>query len=152
MDDARRPGQTGRLTSAVQRLIDDARLSVVCSSFNFTSRSAMWMALKAASERPGVTVTVYLDARAGAPEAVAAHLPKATVYRTVTMPGSTQPLVSHAKFIIVDRTMTFLTSANFSYAAENTNIELGLLVTDPTLAESIDTIMAAKCGTLYERA
>ena len=142
---------TGRLTSEVQRIIDDARLCVVCSSFNFTPRSAMWSALKAASERPGVTVTVYLDATAGGSSVVAAHLPNATVYRTITLPGG-KTLVSHAKFVIVDHMVTFLTSANFSYAAENTNIELGLLVIDPTLAESIETQMAHQHGTLYERA
>lgn len=141
----------GRLTSEVQRLIDDARMSIVCSSFNFTPHSRMWTALRAATTRPGVSVTIYLDAQAGSPDAAAAHLPKATVYRTLTLLGATKPLVSHAKFIIIDRTLTLLTSANFSYNAEHSNIELGLLVQDTALASSIESLMRDKHGVLYER-
>ncbi|HET8641298.1 MAG TPA: phospholipase, partial [Pseudonocardiaceae bacterium] len=85
----------GRLTSEARRLIDDARMSVVCSSFNFAPQSRMWTALLAASNRPGVSVTVYLDARVSSTSAVAAHLPKATVYRTMALPGSRRTLVSH---------------------------------------------------------
>ncbi|PWU61859.1 cardiolipin synthase [Micromonospora globispora] len=142
---------TGRLTSEAQRIIDDARMSIVCSSFNFTPHSGMWTALENAAARPGLSVTVYLDAHAGSPAAVAAHLPKATVLRTLTLTGGHQPLVSHAKFIVVDRAITLLTSANFSYSAENTNIELGLLVHDTNLAKSIETLMRSKHGILYEK-
>ncbi|MBW4705179.1 DISARM system phospholipase D-like protein DrmC [Micromonospora sp. RL09-050-HVF-A] len=142
---------TGHLTSEAQRIIDDARMSIVCSSFNFTPHSGMWTALRNAAVRPGLSVTVYLDARAGSPAAVAAHLPKATVLRTLTPPRGHRPLVSHAKFIIVDRAITLLTSANFSYSAENTNIELGLLVHDTNLAASIEALMRSKHGVLYEQ-
>jgi phosphatidylserine/phosphatidylglycerophosphate/cardiolipin synthase-like enzyme len=142
----------GRLTSEARRLVDDARMSVVCSSFNFTAHSVFWTALGAASMRPGVTVTVYLDAHAGSPETVAAHLPGATVYRATTLAGATRPLVSHAKFIVIDRTFTLVTSAKFSYSAETSNIEFGLLVHDTALATSIETLMSGKHGILYERA
>jgi len=142
---------TGRLTSEAQRIIDDARMSIVCSSFNFTPHSGMWTALRAAAARPGLTVTVYLDAHAGSPAAVAAHLSKATVFQTMAPPGALRPLVSHAKFVIVDRAVMLLTSANFSYSAENTNIELGLLVHDISLASSIETLMRSKQGVLYEK-
>jgi phosphatidylserine/phosphatidylglycerophosphate/cardiolipin synthase-like enzyme len=141
----------GRLTSEVRRLIDDARMSVVCSSFNFTPNSQMWQALRTASFRAGVSVTVYLDAHAGSAAAVAAHLPKATVFRTLVLDGAAKPLVSHAKFIVVDRALTLLTSANFSYNAENSNVELGLLVHDTELATSIEGLMRNQHGVLYER-
>ncbi|MFJ6200190.1 DISARM system phospholipase D-like protein DrmC [Micromonospora sp. NPDC092111] len=137
---------TGRLTSEAQRIIDDARMSIVCSSFNFTPHSGMWIALKNAAVRPGLSVTVYLDAHAGSPAAVAAHLPKATVLRTLAPPGGHHPLVSHAKFIVIDRVITLLTSANFSYSAENTNIEPGLLVYDTNLATSIEALIEASTG------
>ncbi len=140
----------GRLTSEVRRVIDDARMSIVCSSFNFTPNSRMWEALRTASFRPGVSVTVYLDARAGSAGAVAAHLPKATIYRTRALPGATKPLVSHAKFIVIDRALTLLTSANFSYNAEHSNVELGLLVHDTELASSIEALMRDQHGVLYE--
>ena len=84
-------------------------------------------------------------------EAVATHLPKATVYRTLTLPGATKPLISHAKFIVIDRTLTLLTSANFSYNAEHSNVELGLLVHDADLASSIENLMRNQHGVLYER-
>lgn len=141
----------GRLTGEALRLIDEARMSVVCSSYNFTPYSQMWIALKDASERPGMSVTVYLDADKGTPEAVAAQLPSATVYRTKILPGALRPLVSHAKFVVIDRALVLLTSANFSYNAENTNIELGLLVRDTALAASIESVMRSKHGLLYER-
>jgi hypothetical protein len=48
----------GRLTGEVLRLIDAARMSVTCSSYNFTARSRMWQALQAASARPQVAVTI----------------------------------------------------------------------------------------------
>ncbi len=96
-------------------------------------------------------VTIYIDAQAGSATAVAAHLPKAAVYRTRNLPGATKPLVSHAKFIIIDRTLTLLTSANFSYSAENSNVELGLLVQDRDLATSIESLMRDQHGVLYER-
>jgi phosphatidylserine/phosphatidylglycerophosphate/cardiolipin synthase-like enzyme len=141
----------GRLTSEARRLIDDARMSVVCSSFNFSPSSLMWRALREAAARPGVSVTVYLDGHVGRASAVAGHLAKATVYRTLALPGTRRPLVSHAKFIIIDRAVTLLTSANFSYPAENTNVELGLLVQDTALASSIESTMRDKHGILYER-
>ncbi|MBN1170903.1 MAG: DISARM system phospholipase D-like protein DrmC [Micromonosporaceae bacterium] len=143
---------TGRLTGQMRSLIDDARMSVVCSSYNFTPYSQMWAALRDAAQRPGVSVTLYLDADKGTPQQVAATMPGATVYRTATPAGATKPLVSHAKFIIIDRALVLLTSANFSHSAEHTNIELGLLVHDAALAASIESTMRGKHGTLYERA
>jgi len=141
----------GRLTSEVLRLIDAARISVTCASFNFTSGSSMWQALKSAAGRPGMAVTVYLDATVGSAQHAADHLADATVLTTVTVPGSTKPLVSHAKFVIIDHAVVLTTSANFSFSAENTNIELGILVHDTALAASIETTMSAQHGLLYRR-
>ena len=44
-----------------------------------------------------------------------------------------------------------MTSKNFSLNAENSNIELGLLVHDTALAGSIEQTMRAQHGQLYER-
>jgi phosphatidylserine/phosphatidylglycerophosphate/cardiolipin synthase-like enzyme len=141
----------GRLTGEVLRLIDAARISVTCASFNFTPRSRMWQALKAAAGRPAMAVTVYVDATAGTAQQVADHLTGATVLTTTTLNGATRPLVSHAKFVVIDHTIVLTTSANFSHNAENTNIELGLLVHDTGVAESIETTLRAQHGLLYER-
>ncbi|MCK9876759.1 DISARM system phospholipase D-like protein DrmC [Frankia sp. Ag45/Mut15] len=139
----------GRLTSEVLRLIDGARISVTCASYNFTPRSRMWDALRAASLRPETTVTVYVDAVAGTPQQVADHLPAATVFATTTLPGTPRPLVSHAKMIVIDHAVVLTTSANFSYRAETTNIELGLLVHDTTLAATVESTLRAQHGTLF---
>jgi phosphatidylserine/phosphatidylglycerophosphate/cardiolipin synthase-like enzyme len=61
-------------------------------------------------------------------------------------------VVSHTKFIVVDHELVLLTSANFSYSAENRNIEFGLLIHDSGLAASIESTMVNKHGTLYELA
>ncbi|MGH7690261.1 MAG: DISARM system phospholipase D-like protein DrmC [Gemmatimonadaceae bacterium] len=139
----------GHLTSEFHRIVSGARVSVTCATYNFSAASNMWDTLKAASEQPGVTVCVYVDADKGDPFCVKAHLPCATVYRSAQLADSTS-IVSHTKFIIVDHEIVLLTSANFSYNAEKRNIEFGLLIHDNGLATSVESTMAAKRGTLYE--
>jgi hypothetical protein len=56
--------QTGPLTSSVAHLVELARQSVTCSTFNFQRSSALWTALSAAARRPGIAVRVYIDATA----------------------------------------------------------------------------------------
>ena len=109
----------------------------------------MWDALQTASEEPEVVVCVYVDAGKGDPGSVKARLPRATVYRSANLPNG-KPIVSHTKFIVVDHEVVLLTSANFSYNAENRNIEFGLLIHDSGLAASIESTMASKRGSLYE--
>lgn len=141
----------GHLTGEFHRLVDGARLSVTCASYNFSSTSHMWAVLKAASERPGVTVCVYIDAKKGQPSAVKTRLPQATVYKSAKLVDG-QQVVSHTKFVIIDHEILLLTSANFSWSAENRNIEFGLVVQDSGLAASIEATMTSKHGTLYELA
>jgi phosphatidylserine/phosphatidylglycerophosphate/cardiolipin synthase-like enzyme len=140
---------SGHLTGEFHRLVQAARQSVTCATYNFASTSAMWPVLKAASERPEVVVTVYLDAKAADPHAVKAQLPHAVVFQPAILLGGKRA-VTHAKFVVIDHQVLLLTSANFSYSAENLNIELGLLVHDAALAESIEVMMISKHGTLYE--
>lgn len=92
---------------------------------------------------------VYVDSAVGDPLGVKARLPRAAVYRSATLPDG-KPLVSHAKFIVVDHEIVLLTSANFSYSAENRNVEFGLLIRDSGLAASIESTMTSKRGSLYE--
>jgi phosphatidylserine/phosphatidylglycerophosphate/cardiolipin synthase-like enzyme len=139
----------GHLTGEFHRLVDGARVSVTCASYNFTNTSNMWAVLKGASERSGVTVCVYVDAEKGEPTAIKAQLPQATVYRSARLSDG-QQIVSHTKFIVIDHELVLLTSANFSWSAENRNIEFGLLVQDGGLAASIESTMTTKHGMLYE--
>lgn len=140
---------TGHLTNQFHDVVAAARISVTCATYNFSSTSSMWDALQKASEEPEVVVCVYVDAGKGDPGGVKARLPRATVYRSANLPNG-QPIVSHTKFIVVDHEVVLLTSANFSYNAENRNIEFGLLIHDSGLAASIESTMASKRGSLYE--
>lgn len=139
---------TGHLTSEFHRMVTGARMSVTCATYNFSPNSNMWNALRTASEQPGVAVVVYVDAEKGDPSGVKAKLPSATVYRSAQLPDG-KPIVSHTKFIIIDHQIVLLTSANFSYSAENSNIEFGLRISDNGLATSIEKTMASKHGSLY---
>ena len=143
--------KTGHLTSEFHRLVEAARQSVVCATYNFEQTSKMWTVLKVASEQPGVVVTVYIDGDKSDAAKVKAQLPRATIYQSAELPSGKR-VVSHAKFIVVDHEVLLLTSANFSFSAENRNVEFGLLVRDSALAESVESTMTSKHGTLYELA
>lgn len=143
--------ETGHLTSEFHRLVGGARLSVTCATYNFEQSSQMWAALQTATEQPGVCVTVYVDAQRADAAAVKRRLPRATVYRSATLPSG-RHVVSHAKFVVIDREILLVTSANFSYSAEKRNIEFGLLVRDAHLCDSVENAMTSKHGTLYELA
>ena len=56
--------QHGRLTQSVTYLVDSARHSVVCSTFNFQRSSGLWEALQQTAQRPEITMRVYLDTNA----------------------------------------------------------------------------------------
>ena len=138
----------GHLTSEFHRLVQAARQAVTCATYNFEQTSQMWTVLREASEQAGVVVTVYVDGDKADATKVSEQLPQATVYRSAVLANGKQ-IVSHAKFIIIDHAMILLTSANFSFSAENRNIEFGLRIHDPTLAASIETTMTSKHGSLY---
>lgn len=141
--------KVGRLTGEFHRLVRAARISVTCATYNFEKTSKMWTVLKEAAEQPGVVVTVYVDGDKADASKVKAQLPRATIYRSAELPSGTR-VVSHAKFIAIDHEVLLLTSANFSFSAENRNVEFGLLVRDAALAESVESTMTSKHGSLYE--
>lgn len=140
---------TGHLTGEFHRLVQAARQSVVCATYNFERSSQMWTVLRAASQQPGVVVTVYVDGDKADAIKVKAQLPKAIIYQSAELPNGKQ-VVSHAKFVVIDHQVLMLTSANFSFSAENRNVEFGLLVRDSALAESVESTMRSKHGSLYQ--
>lgn len=145
--------QIGHLTSEFPRYVREARQSVTCATYNFEQSSGMWRLLKETSEQPDVVVTLYIDGKVADGVAVKAQLPKATVYRSRSVDGpptGRQHVKSHAKFVIVDHEVLLLTSANFSFTAENKNVEFGLLIRDSALAQSVEKTMSSKHGSLYE--
>ncbi|WP_396925845.1 DISARM system phospholipase D-like protein DrmC [Mycolicibacterium sp.] len=138
----------GHLTNQFRETVSAARTSVTCATYNFSASSGMWEVLAAVSEEPDVVVRVYVDAEKGNPAGIKARLPRAEVYQSGALPDG-KPVVSHSKFIVVDHEIVLLTSANFSYSAENKNVEFGLLIKDNGLATSIEQTMRSKHGTLY---
>jgi hypothetical protein len=151
--------QHGRLTHSVTYLVDNARYSVVCSTFNFQRSSGLWNALQRAAQRPEISMKVYMDTRAADPEGrrawspttdeVATHLKPAIVLRTKSFDG--RQIRNHSKFISIDHRFLLVTSANFSWSAENANLEFGLLVDNPNLAESIERELREVEDLLFER-
>lgn len=143
--------KVGHLTGEFHCLVQAARISVTCATYNFEKTSQMWTVLSEAAEQPGVVVTVYVDGDKADATKVKAQLPRATIYRSTELPSG-ERVVSHAKFIVIDHEVLLLTSANFSFSAEKRNVEFGLLVRDAALAESVESTMASKHGSLYQLA
>lgn len=52
-------------------------------------------------------------------------------------PGAGPKSCLHAKCVIIDDERAFVTSANFTEAAQERNIEAGVLVSDPTVAKAL---------------
>lgn len=143
------------LTTSTSELVRSARSSVVCSTYNFQESSGLWHALRDAARTSGVKVRVYLDAQAatshGAPSAtqVGEWLAPARVFQTRAFDG--KPVRNHAKFVSVDHRFIIVTSANYSWSAENRNVELGVRLDDAGLAGAIETQMKEAEAALYER-
>lgn len=135
----------GNLTTSIKDLVLSARHCVTCSTFNFQKSSALWDALTEVSARGTVDVRVYVDTHAaganGWPSAptvdeIAAQFPGAHVFRSGMMSG--KPVRNHAKFVAVDHQFMVVTSANFSFSAEQMNVELGLRIDDASLVQQVE--------------
>ncbi|MGW2540707.1 DISARM system phospholipase D-like protein DrmC [Kitasatospora sp. NPDC001574] len=150
--------QSGPLTTSVPHLVDNARHAVTCSTFNFQRSSGLWTSLRAAAQRPGVGVRVYMDTRAAdgngqhwspTTSEVANHLNPAEIWRTQDFDGTY--VCNHAKFLAIDHHLLLVTSANFSWSAENNNVEFGVLIDNPNLTETVERELHEAEGVLYER-
>jgi hypothetical protein len=150
--------QGGPLTSSAPYLVDNARTSVTCSTYNFQKSSAMWDALARAAARPDIALRVYVDTHAADLEPngwtpttteLAVHLHPAVVLRTKSFGGSY--VRNHAKFLAVDHRFLLVTSANFSWSAEQGNVEFGVLIDNPNLTEAVEGELLDAEDALYER-
>ncbi len=65
------------------------------------------------------------------------HLPALYYDPRALHPDPASRAIQHAKIVLVDRRRVFLTSANFTQAGQQRNIEAGLLLDDPNLARQI---------------
>ena len=170
----------GALTGDVFGMVGSAMTSVVCATYNLQPTSALWAALvDLRVRRPGVSVRLYLDTQAADgpfhrseewrerqreqgryrgggshldTAEIARRLRGAVVMRTRAPEDDGRAVTSHAKFLSIDHRFLLVGSANFSYSAEERNVELGLRLDDPALAYSVEKQMRDLEETVYERA
>jgi phosphatidylserine/phosphatidylglycerophosphate/cardiolipin synthase-like enzyme len=64
-------------------------------------------------------------------------------------PQAEKPGSLHAKCIVVDNEQVFVSSANFTEAAQNRNIEVGLLVRSAVLSERLSRFFEALVDCRY---
>lgn len=161
------PGLHARDTRRVfEELLSSARRSVWACSYAFFDGPRAFEALaKHMDQRPEIQVRLLLNIqRKWGDKTEADRLVRkfADHFWTKDWPGAARPSVFydpraleldgpggvlHAKAIVVDDQVAFVTSANLTEAGWDRNIELGLLVRDAALATSI----AVHFRTLIER-
>jgi phosphatidylserine/phosphatidylglycerophosphate/cardiolipin synthase-like enzyme len=131
------PGIEGHTTLAIASLINEAQDVVYAATYSATLGSAYVTALSRAVAR-GVKVTLILDhaQQAKAAQALASSLMGARLW-TLAPPEGGEYAVQHAKLVMVDRSAALVTSANFSEAAAERNLECGVLLRDRRIAESV---------------
>jgi phosphatidylserine/phosphatidylglycerophosphate/cardiolipin synthase-like enzyme len=132
------PGAEGRSTYALAAdLIDEADRRVVAATYSVSTSSPYVKALKRAVARDvDVTVLVDPEHQEGGVTALISALPGV---RFLRMPPNTSGVwaAMHAKFVVVDDQVAFVTSANFSTAAADRNLELGVIVDQPPVARAL---------------
>ena len=169
----------GALTADVFALVGGANTSVVCATYNLQPTSALWAALvNLRAQRPGVSVRLYLDTQAadgpfyqsegqrGRQREQPPHrggrshintgeitqrLRGAVVMRTRAPEDGELAVTSHAKFLSIDHRFLLVGSANFSYSAEERNVELGLRLDDSALAHSVEKQLRDLEDVVYEQ-
>jgi hypothetical protein len=132
------PGLRGRTTLAATDMINRGTATVYAATYSAGAGSDYMQALAHAVER-GVAVTVIVDR--GMQDKNGGLIPKALagarVWAYAPQPVGEYLPLQHAKLVVVDRTATLVTSANFSNMAAKFNLECGLLSQDADVAESI---------------
>jgi phosphatidylserine/phosphatidylglycerophosphate/cardiolipin synthase-like enzyme len=153
------PGSTNRDTSVVVReLFAHARQSVLVAGYAVYHGQRVFQALAdRMHELPDLKVTMFLDVKRGPGDSSAARQIGrrfAERFRTKQWPGqrrlpeiyfdpraletdSQKKACLHAKCIVVDRQELFVSSANFTEAAQERNLEVGLLIRSPTVAQRV---------------
>lgn len=131
------PHTEGHTTMAVSQLINEAESYVYAATYSATLGSAYVSALRQALGR-GVDVTLVVDRarQQQAATALAGRLDGARIW-TLREPMEGAYAVQHAKIVMIDGLAALVTSANFSSAAAETNLECGVLLRDATVATSI---------------
>ncbi len=133
------PSSEGHTTLAVSALINEAQTYVYAATYSAGLGSGYVTALREALER-GVKITVVVDRekQGKIAAALAAKLDGARIW-TLREPVAGEWAVQHAKLVMIDGLAALVTSANFSSAAAESNLECGVLLRDAVIARSIKT-------------
>jgi hypothetical protein len=141
----------------VRELFAQARHSVLAVGYAMHQGRQVFRALaKRMDQRPSLDARLCLDVqRRWGDTAPAEELAQrfAARFKTREWPGSRLPAVYydrrslaldikrraslHAKCVVIDRQVAFVSSANFTEAAQERNIEVGVLLRVPALAEQL---------------
>lgn len=152
------PGAPSRDTSVVvSELFSNAQHSVLVAGYAVYQGRVVFRALAKRMEKvPGLTVKMFLDVRRQHGDTTAdSDILRAFAHRfkTKEWPGERRPQVYydpralemdalkksslHAKCVVVDRTTAFVSSANFTEAAQVRNIEVGVLIRSADFASHL---------------
>lgn len=142
----------------VTELFRKAQLSVLVAGYAVYQGRRVFQALaERMKERPGLDVRMFLDIQRKSGDTSAAdEIVRRFVYRfrTEEWPSGVpipqihfdpralsldrhQRAALHAKCVVVDRSEVFVSSANFTEAAQERNVEVGLLLRSPRIASSL---------------
>lgn len=145
---------TRRTEQVILEVIDSAKQDVFLVTYVFYKASSIVEALNAATKRH-VKVGILLESstehggtsRGDSVSAIAEAVPGATVY--VWSPsarkseGEASSAAVHAKCVVADRRLAFITSANLTSAALERNMELGLLIRSGPVPERLQSHLEA---------
>ncbi|MFF2371639.1 DISARM system phospholipase D-like protein DrmC [Agromyces sp. NPDC058110] len=136
------PGDGDHTTAALAHLIDEATEDVFASTYSASPTSLYLAALWKAVAR-GVKTTVLLDPKLNGGKTAAWVQEKLTGARFLGFRPGPDGGVQHAKVVIVDSRVAFITSANLSEAAHEKNLETGVVIRDPEFASTLRQRFAA---------
>lgn len=153
------PGATNRDTSVVVReLFAHAQQSVLVAGYAVYQGQQVFQALADRMEElPHLKVRMFLDVQRGPGDTSATReitrrfadrfrtkqwpaqrrLPEVFFDPRALATDSRKKACLHAKCVVVDRKDLFVSSANFTEAAQERNLEVGLLIHSPFLAERL---------------
>jgi phosphatidylserine/phosphatidylglycerophosphate/cardiolipin synthase-like enzyme len=155
------PGMTNRDTSVVvQELFLHAQESVLVAGYAVYQGRQVFQALADRMESfPSLQVRFVLDIQRGPGDLAAERdvirrfaerfrardwpagrrFPEAFFDPRSLAPDPLKRACMHAKCVVVDRKTVFVSSANFTEAAQERNLEVGLLIRSPVLADRLHT-------------
>lgn len=140
--------QSRDTAQVLRELIASAERHVIIAGFAFWGASTIFETLhrRALAQRLGIEFFIHLDSTGRNPQMTPASFFHDTwpwtdivpdVYYDARADGDGEQGSMHAKCVVVDEAATFITSANFTAAAQTRNVEVGVLVRDGGFAARV---------------